>query len=193
MNGKIKTLAKQKKWHRRWALALVLVIAVVTLGVVLTNNRTTHNKQVATHIPAKGPAVKEPAQKKSDKSSSSTGNNSPVSDKSSQPSVSSGALTAPSGTFVSNHRPSLGGSALLRQEKSVCNTTPNATCYMLFMKDGLTKTLASQTVDSTGSTYWLWDVNKAGFTEGSWKVTAVVTLNGQTQTADDSLPLEVQP
>lgn len=94
---------------------------------------------------------------------------------------------------MSNHRPSLSGSDLLKQEKSVCNSTPGATCYILFMKDGVAKQLDPQVIDNTGSTYWTWDVNQAGFTPGSWKITAVASLNGQTLSRDDGLALEVQP
>lgn len=191
MYSKINTLNKHKKWHgkRKWIFVALLVIALVFAGVVFANNRRIHNKQVSTHIPSKGP-VKAQGGRKSDKAASNTGGSGSVSDKSTGQSTT---LIEPSGTFVSNHRPSLSGAPLLRQEKSVCNTAPGASCYILFMKDGVAKQLDPQTVGSNGSTYWIWDVNQAGLTQGSWKITAVATMSGQTKTADDSLPLEVQP
>lgn len=100
---------------------------------------------------------------------------------------------APFGTFISNHKPNLGGSPAPSQEQSVCNTTPGATCYIQFTKAGIIKTLGSQKTDNNGSTVWNWDINKAGFSAGSWEVTAFATLNGQTATTKDPLALEVQP
>lgn len=109
------------------------------------------------------------------------------------PGSSTATLEAPSGTFVSNHRPNLSGSPTPSQEQSVCNTTPGATCYLQFVKDGVTKTLSEQTTDSLGAAYWTWDVKQSGFTIGSWQVTAIASLNGQVKTTKDSLSLEVQP
>lgn len=183
---------KNQRGKRKLAFAIILVIAVVAGGALFIGHQRLHSRQVAIRIPSKGPVIKKSASSP-DKVTNTTGSDTPQSDKSAQPAVPATTLTAPTGTFVSNHRPSLSGSPLLRQEKSVCNTTPGATCYMLFMKDGVAKQLATQTADNTGSTYWLWDVSQAGFTQGSWQITAVATLNGQTATANDSLPLEVQP
>jgi hypothetical protein len=190
MRSKINTLVKQKKGHKKWVLVALLVLAVIVGGVAIIRHQSTHKKQVATHIPSKGPSKTENSSKKSAKTTTNNGNKASVSDKST---ASSGSLIAPFGTFVSNHRPSLSGSPLLKQEKSVCNTTPGASCYILFMKDGIAKQLDPQTVDSTGSTYWIWDIGQAGLTQGTWKVTAVATLNGQTLSTDDGIPFEVQP
>jgi hypothetical protein len=56
------------------------------------------------------------------------------------------------------------------------------------------KTLTAQKVGSSGSVYWQWDAASAssGLTPGSWTVSAVATLNGQTRTAADSIPLEIK-
>jgi hypothetical protein len=57
----------------------------------------------------------------------------------------------------------------------------------------VTKKLDAQVANSSGAVFWNWDVKDAGFTMGTWKITAVATLSGQTQTADDPINLEVQP
>lgn len=99
----------------------------------------------------------------------------------------------PSGTFVSNHKPNLGGSPAPSSEQSVCNTTPGATCYIEFKQGSIVKKLDSRVADSSGSVIWSWDVKQAGFTEGSWTISAITSLNGQTKTTTDSLALEVRP
>lgn len=191
MLGKINTFDKHKKWQgkTKWVLAAVLVLVLVAAAAIFISHRHNHAKQVAVHIPSKGPA-KSSTVKKSAKAAAAANGNSVVSDKSAGHSTN---LVAPSGTFVSNHRPSLSGSPLLKSEESVCNTTPGASCYILFMKDGIAKQLDPQTADASGSTSWSWDIGQAGLTEGSWKITAVATLNGQTLSSDDSLTLDVQP
>jgi hypothetical protein len=102
-------------------------------------------------------------------------------------------LVAPSGSFVSNHRPSLSGSSAPSQEVSTCNTTPGAQCYIEFQQGDTVKKLDAQTVDGNGSTNWKWDVAKAGFSEGSWQIKAIATYNGESKTTTDSFSLEVQP
>jgi len=105
---------------------------------------------------------------------------------------SSAVLIAPSGSFVSNHHPSLSGSPAPNTVTSVCNTTPGATCQITFTMDSVTKSLPSQTVDSGGSTYWTnWKLQDVGLTAGSWKVNAIASLNGQTKTASDAMSLVV--
>lgn len=102
-------------------------------------------------------------------------------------------LITPYGTFVSNHNPGKDGSPT--SEQSVCNTNPAAICYIKFTKDGITKTLQPQAADSSGVVYWSWDVNNAkdiGLTAGSWQVSAIASLNGQTKSSDDVVPLEIQ-
>ena len=107
---------------------------------------------------------------------------------------SSSTLQAPFGSFVSNHSPNLSGSPAPSEEQSICNTTPGASCTMTFTNsDGVVKTLPAQTADSNGSAIWAWDVKTAGFTVGDWKIIATASLNGQSKSASDQLPLKVQP
>jgi hypothetical protein len=99
-------------------------------------------------------------------------------------------LAAPSGTFVSNHSPSL-SDASRAQETSVCNTTPGASCSITFTLGNTTKTLSAKTTDDNGAASWDWTPSSLGLTEGSWKIKATATQGGQTKTSEDSLTLNV--
>jgi len=104
--------------------------------------------------------------------------------------VPNASLVVPSGDFVSNHDPGENDSQLI--ETSVCNTTAGATCQITFTKDGVTKSLPAQVTDRGGSTYWdNWAPSDVGLTAGSWKIQAVASLNGQTKSASDAIPLVV--
>jgi hypothetical protein len=100
-------------------------------------------------------------------------------------------LVAPSGTFVSNHHPNLGGKPAPNQIQSVCTTTSGAKCAIVFTKDGVTKSLPAQMTDSEGTTYWTWKLQDIGLTAGTWHVEAKATLGTQTKTASDYMNLEV--
>jgi len=108
------------------------------------------------------------------------------SDKSLAPSNTT-TLLVPTGDFVSAHHISQ-SSALT----SVCNTTPGATCTIVFTKDGDSKSLTAQTTDSNGSTYWNnWTPQGKGLAPGTWQIQAIATLNGQSKTASDAMNLVV--
>lgn len=108
------------------------------------------------------------------------------------PTDSNTPLTAPTGTFVSNHRPNLSGSPAPNQVQSTCTTTPGATCQIIFTNGAQTKSLPAQTTDKGGSSYWSWTLQDIGLTEGSWEVTAKAVLGSQTKTTVDSLKMEVK-
>lgn len=99
-------------------------------------------------------------------------------------------LIDPWGNFVSNHKPGQDGSGTA--ETSVCNTTPGASCYIKFTNGSLTRTLDTKTADINGSIIWNWDVSSAGFTSGSWHISAVASLGDQTKTVNDSQALVIQ-
>jgi hypothetical protein len=101
-------------------------------------------------------------------------------------------LAAPSGTFVSNHAPSLGNSSR-SQESSVCNTTPGATCVISFTMGSTTKTLDSKVADDNGAASWDWSPGGLGLSAGSWTIKATATRDGQSKSSQDSLPLNVSP
>ncbi len=179
------------------------ILGFVLIGVVLAILELTNTTHLL-HKP-KTTSSTIPAASSNSSGSSNTENNgqsTPPSSSNSTPAPSTetpkspgtpSSLLDPNGTLVSNHRPNLSGSPTNRQEQSACNTTPGATCSIIFTKDGITKTLEAKQADSNGAVIWNWDVKTAGFTVGSWKITAVATLKGQTKSASDALNLEIQP
>jgi hypothetical protein len=100
-------------------------------------------------------------------------------------------LYSPTGGFVSNHRPNLGGYPAPNTISSTCSTTPGATCKIVFTKDRVSKELSAQTTDGNGSVYWNWKLQSVGLTEGIWKIKAVATLGDQTKESQDSIDLVV--
>ena len=116
----------------------------------------------------------------------------PDSKVSNAPSASSqtGELAAPDGVFVSNHKPSLSAS---NQMSSSCRTTVGATCEIRFTKAGEVKILGPNKVGVDGSILWYWTLQQIGLSQGSWQIEAVVTLNGKTAAARDTIGLEVSP
>jgi hypothetical protein len=171
---------------------LLLVLVLVLAGLEATNTtHLLHKKTVSGPIPAKSPNKSSPAIKSQPEKSSN--NDSRTTAKYSPPAASAGGnLIIPSGTFVSNHRPKLGGTDQERLEQSTCNTTPGAQCAIKFTNSSTEKTLEAKTADSSGSVVWNWDINNSGLTTGSWKVTAIATLNGKTSSAADPITLEVK-
>lgn len=192
---------RQNRYLRRLPLILIVLVALITVTSVLEMTNTTHffhkRKAVSSTIPASTSTGSNTADtSKSDSESisdNSTASQPPVSDKAIVPPTSGDELLAPSGSFVSNHRPSLGGTPSSSTEESICTTTPGAFCTITFKKDGITKTLESLQTDSSGTAIWNWDIKSAGFIPGTWTITANASLNGQTKGADDLQPLEVQP
>lgn len=151
------------------------------------------------------------AKKSQTSSSQSSGQESdetqPTTDSKTPPSVDNGGpkdqtdTTTPSGqppivpfgSFVSNHQPELESAWELNRMQSVCNTTEGATCKISFTKGSETKSLSAQKTDKEGAAYWSWTLQEVGLTEGTWKITASATLNGQTSSASDPINLEVKP
>jgi len=102
----------------------------------------------------------------------------------------SATLLAPSGNFVSNHTPGQNGTPLL--ETSVCNTTPGAKCQIFFTNGNKTFSLAAQTTDLGGSTYWNgWTPQGIGLTPGTWQVAATAMLSNQSKSTTDTRELVV--
>lgn len=180
-------------------LATVLLALAIFAGLELTGHTHVFKKAAdAPIIPSTShTTISQPTDKTGGTPTSPASQNptsSPTSAKKVTPATGTTAsLDQPTGTFVSNHRPGQGGTPT--QEASTCKTTPGASCYIQFSKDGTVKSLETQAVDSDGAAYWSWDVKDAkgiGLASGSWKISAVATLNGQTKTSDDSIALEIQ-
>lgn len=127
----------------------------------------------------------------SDKGGSVAGTGTGSSGSSSASPPTTAALIAPYGTFVSNHRPGQNGSPTT--EQSVCTTTPGASCNITFTNSaGVVKSLGAQTVGSSGSAYWNWNVTGSDLAPGTWKVAATATFNGQAKTTTDATSLEIE-
>lgn len=175
----------------------VILVTTASVMLVLELTNTTH----FFHKPAvEEPSVTSASQETKGEPSSSNGTNSTKTQSDASQNTSPGDnkatpssttnLVAPAGTFVSNHRPSLSAND---GQSSNCTTSAGATCQITFTKDGATKSLAAQTTDRAGTTYWSWKPQDIGLSVGTWKIQAVATLNGQTKTADDALNLEIAP
>ena len=99
---------------------------------------------------------------------------------------------APSGTFVSNHRPHLSGQPTPNTETSTCTTTPGTTCKITFTNGGTIKELPAQKTDAYGNTHWDWSLQSIGLTVGTWKVKAISTNGSLSASSTDSIDLVVQ-
>jgi cytoskeletal protein RodZ len=185
----------RKKLFVLSALAGVIVAGGIVAATELTGTTHIFHKEKNGQAKTAGQATKGEQSTSNSKSSSKAGSSSQTSNQKSgdaEASVSE-TLRAPSGNFVSNHHPNLSGSPAPSRITSVCNTNPGASCKITFTKDGVTKSLPTQTIDGGGSTYWDWKLQDIGLTAGSWKIVAVATLGNQTMTAGDALNLEVSP
>jgi cytoskeletal protein RodZ len=176
-------------------LGIILVIAGVVAALELTNTTHIFHKKTTQVISGSSYSNKGEVknnQSKSDKNSSSSTKSSQPSDSAKSPTTTA-ELVAPSGTFVSNHRPNLSGSPAPNTIASVCNSTPGAKCTITFTQKGVTKSLPEKTIDDNGSVYWSWQLQDIGISTGTWKIQAIATLNGQTKITTDSLDLVVSP
>lgn len=179
-----------KKISKRRGLYIGLVLFAVTAGLiaVLEATDTTHifHQTKAVPITAGQQTKGEPAT-----SNSTTTGPSQTSGEKTSMINSSAYLIEPNGNFVSNHHPNLSGSPAPNLIQSNCNTTPGASCQIIFEKTGTIKKLPAQVVDGGGATYWTWKLQDYGITTGSWTVKAEASLNGNSKTATDALTLEV--
>lgn len=183
---KKRTAAAQN--HRSIYMIAAVVVALLVVGLLLYWHHhsqkavvltTSQKGETSTTDNAKSPDVYNPTP---DVPGGSTGgtNGTP-------PSTN---LPAPSGTFISAHHVTLSSAPLLN---STCNTVVGATCEIQFSKDGVTKSLTAKASDKDGTVSWDWKLQDIGLTQGTWQIEAIATLNGQIQTAQDTLNLEVQP
>ncbi|MEK7594274.1 MAG: hypothetical protein AAB436_01385 [Patescibacteria group bacterium] len=170
---------------------IILGVAVLIIGGFFAVKHFNQTKDIIPASTPKESKTKTVAKGTSDKQNNAS--SSVTASGSDKTTASSDAtLLMPSGTFVSNHHPSLSSSETA-QEQSVCNTTVGATCEIRFTRGSETKKLEAKTTDSNGSVYWSWEVGTAGLGTGSWQITAYATLNGKTLSSSDSINLEVSP
>jgi len=170
-------------------ILLVIIIAALELTHTIHLFHSNTTKTAAT-IPSTTPATSSPASSSTPSATNSataitnTSNSKDTgASASSSPSTSGNAPIKPYGDFISNHNPPQNGTS----EVSVCYTTPGATCTMTFTNGDQTKSLISQTTDSSGSTSWSWDASILGVNSGHWTVTVTANLNSQTSTASDTM------
>lgn len=169
---------RRRKLNRRILLlvaSLVLILAVLGLGWARYHKTAAPATNTNTQSSA---STSSPSSTTSPKTTLSGGGSS----------ASSANLIAPYGSFVSNHHASLSS-----QEESACVTSPGATCYIEFISGNSTEKLDSKTTGSDGSIYWNWKASDIGLYKGSWQIKATASLNGQTKSTTDQIPLEVQP
>lgn len=191
-------MKKSVKFSKRKSAYLVSVVllAVIVISVIVIRSRQ-HQVAVinSTEIPSTGQSTNNGKDSTADQNTSKASNDKDSSGSTTTPptTTSSATLTsAPSGSFVSNHLPSLSGSPRPKEEESTCTTIPGASCSIQFTKtDGATKELKSQVAGDNGTVIWNWDVASAGFTPGEWTITATATLNGVSKSTTDSIKMVV--
>lgn len=180
----------------RWKLVslLVLILAVLTVLALEFTNTTYifHKKELESGLIPTTPQDESSEDAAPLEPESATGEEEPSSlnNKVTAPLTSGSELISPSGSFVSNHRPSLGNTSAI---ESICITTPGASCTIAFTMGSVVKTLDTKKVGSDGAAVWSWDIKNAGFVAGTWQITATSSLNGQTKSTADIQNLEVQP
>lgn len=185
---------------KKQKIILISIIGLLLIGggAAFAIKRASHNSSSSSSITTtanentKGETTK--TTDSTSDSSSATSNDEDGSgavDKNGDATVESTAtLLTPTGTFVSNHKISLGNADQLNIQ-SDCTTTPGASCKITLTKGSVTKTLSAKKTDAGGAAYWSWNVKDLGLTAGSWQVKATVTLDDQTQTAADAMNMEI--
>lgn len=185
-------LTRPPKKKRLLIIALLVVIPLVTVLVWATTFR-----QKVTTIPATNTSTSTSTTSQNASSNPSTNNDknpgATTPQNQNSPEGTGAGPMKPYGSFVSNHHPSVSGATAPSSMQSVCSGTPGAKCYISFTKGNEVRKLPEQTIASDNSTIWDWDINSAGLTAGTWEIKAISTLNGKTETAEDTLKLEVQP
>jgi hypothetical protein len=172
------------------AICLIVILAVVLIYLLVI--RKPHSNSVIPSSANPQTSTTNQGQQTSSESSSLDASSDSDSKFPTPTQDASAVLLSPSGTFVSNHRPSLSGTAQQLEEQSVCSSTTGARCFIRFTQGSVTKSLASQVIGGTGTTYWSWNIKDSGLTEGSWIVEAVATLDGQEKTTKDNIDLLIQ-
>lgn len=197
---------RSNRLSKRSIILIVVVVIVAIVGLSYAFHIGPF-KKTATVAPTasqytKGQPVSNSSSSGPKTSSSSSSTNASGTSSGSQKSNTSGNSTssgstaapiAPSGQFVSDHHPNLGGSPAPNSMTSVCNTSPGATCEITFTMGSTVKSLPAQTVDAGGATYWNWTLQQYGLSGGTWQIEAIAKLNGQTATSTDPTSLVVSP
>ncbi len=186
--------AQQSSRLRKPAIAVIIVVVSAALVLLSEVSGWTHLFHHAKIVTASQYTKGEPAtssQSTGNNTSSANGTTPPAnsSDKSS-PNGSGVELQTPTGTFVSSHTVSTSSNI-----SSACSSTPGATCIISFSNDnGSTISLAKEVTDPSGAAYWdSWSPKSIGLTSGTWHISAIASLSGQSKSATDSRDMVVMP
>lgn len=174
-------------------VAIITVAALEFTGAthIFTGKGTTGSSNIPSDSPNESIIDSNENDQNNIPSSANDENNTSQSDKNNTLQTSGSELIEPFGNFVSSHSLSLSDPYAANQE-SVCNTTPSASCKIEFKKNGITKTLEPKKADSNGSVVWNWSPEKAGLTEGSWKIVVTAQMGSDTKITTDKVNLEVK-
>ncbi len=189
---------RTKKLYWVIALALLGVIALITVLELTDITTLFHKKAYTPHTSNQYTKGEGNQSSQSNQPNVNTNNNPGEGDDTSKdtkgqsdtPVAPETTLIQPTGNFVSTHRFSLVSNPPIG---STCETTPKATCQVIFTNGGKTIELTPQTTDDGGAAYWTWSPKDIGLTIGTWKIRAKAQLGSQAKTADDALNLEVTP
>ncbi len=177
-------------------LGMLVILSLVVLGALYFTNRLPFwQRTTASHTTGNSYTKGEPAtpststdQSNTDKTNSESKTDEP--DSNNTPPIT-GDLVAPWGTYSNEQQASLSDN---KEMVSTCNTTPGATCQVIFTNGTLTKSLEVRNTDAGGAVYWSWQPKNIGLTVGTWHETMKATLGTQTKTSsNDPLVLEVTP
>lgn len=97
----------------------------------------------------------------------------------------------PSGTFLSSHRLSLSGTGAPTEARSVCRTSPGASCTIVFTSEATTRQLGPKAVDAAGTAAWDWSAEQVGLTVGHWSVRVTASNGSEVRSVDEAIGLEV--
>ncbi|HWB38944.1 MAG TPA: hypothetical protein VG604_01765 [Candidatus Saccharimonadales bacterium] len=184
-------MARQTHISKRVLITLfVLIFLGVIAGLEVTGQIHLFAKTKPTpHAASASASQNKGDTKSSDKPAGSPGQPEPSSNGGDKTIVgTSGSLLTPTGNFISSNQVS--SNTVIA---SVCNTTPGATCQIVFTDGDQQESLPAEVTDTNGAAYWNWTPAKYSLGQGSWSVKAIATLKDQTKSADYSDKLEVQP
>ena len=187
-------MASAKKNRKKVLLISLLIVIIAISAVYLLKSHKDTVKSSASSTPKTSTIKNTPTNPKTPQSSTTSTPSKSTAPSNSQNTTSSSTATpiAPFGNFVSNYNPDLSGSPSPNLMQSTCNTTPGATCVISFSMNGVTKSLAPETANTSGSANWTWHLQDIGLTVGYWNISATATLNGKSVTTGDTLQLNVQ-
>ena len=98
-------------------------------------------------------------------------------------------LKSPSGTFANVYIVTNADEEM----SSTCNTSPEATCQIIFQNENKTVSLQAKKADGKGNVLWAWTPKSIGMTSGIWHIEAISVLDNQTKVTDnDPLTLELR-